>query len=321
MTADLNSLVRESGGLNGAPLRGQRAPGALVIPREGIVRPAEGLPSVFTTLEHHNGYATMRLMRGNSREHKVEQSIKLGPNSVHAFITHPDGTYTNLGESHNLLTNLGRDWWADGLGFKAPLGGQGSPLTATTATSATCTATPWTASNFGTPQPGLSGMAIVVPITSLTTTPVMGLIGSNTNAVATIDKWWTPDLAGTGTNPANTSAFYITPGRAAGALFMALTTNTAAANATTTSLTSEATTAGATRAKGTYAHTYGAATLTITNAFSITGPLTALHRMALFTCSTLAATGIPVFEAVLSLDATVDNLDTLTVTDTITLSG
>jgi hypothetical protein len=270
-----------------------------------------------TALERFNDGALLSIMRGG----KVERKVRMGPNSVHAFITHPDGSISDLGENHNLLTNLGRDWWADGLGFKAPLGGQGSPLTGSSATSATCTATPWTASNFATPQPGLAGMMMVVPITSLTTTPVVGLIGSNTTSVATIDKWWTPDLAGTGTTPASTSAFYIVPGRGAGCLFMALTTDAGAANAADTALASEQSANGAARAKGTFAHTYGAATLTITNAFSITGTITAIHKMALFTCSTLAATGIPVFEAVLNVDATVANLDTLTVTDTITLSG
>jgi hypothetical protein len=259
----------------------------------------------------------MRIMRGDA----VEKEMRLGPNSVHAFITHPDGSLTDLGESHNLLTNLGRDWWADGLGFKAPLGGQGSPATAADATSISNTGSVWTASNFATPQPGLAGMAVVVPITSITTTPVLGLIGSNTTAKAVVDKWWTPDLAGTGTTPSSTAAFYIIPGRAAGALFMALTTDASAANATTTSLTSENNANGATRSKATFAHTYGASTFTYVNAFSITGTITAIHRMAMFTCSLLAAAGIPVFEAVLNVDATVANLDTLTVTDTVTLSG
>ena len=286
------------------------------------VFPVEGSPKwagqgIHTVTKHLDDGAIMRIMRGDT----VEKEMRLGPNSVHAFITHPDGSLTDLGESKNLLTNLGRDWWADGLGFKAPLGGQGTPATAADATSLTCTATPWTASNFATPQPGLAGMAIVVPITSITTVPVMGLIGSNTNAKAVVDKWWTPDLAGTGTTPSSTAAFYILPGRAAGALFMAVTTDASAANATTTSLTSENNANGATRAKATFAHTYGAATFTYVNAYSISGTITAIHRMAMFTCSLLAAAGIPVFEAVLNVDATVANLDTLTITDTVTLSG
>lgn len=275
------------------------------------------LPPRGIVTERFDDGALMEIRRG----HKVEKAFRMGPNSVHAYITHPDGSFTDLGENHNLLTNLGRDWWADSLGGSSATGGQGSPATASSATSFTSTATPFTASNFATPQPGLAGKVVVFPITSLTTTPVYGLIGQNTTSVATVDKWWTPDFAGTGTTPAATSAYQILPGRGAGVLFMALTSDSGAASAADTALASEITTNGGGRAKGTYAHTYGVATLTIVNAFSISGTLTAIHKMALFTCSTLAATGIPVFEAVLNVDATVANGDTLTVTDTITLSG
>lgn len=275
----------------------------IVLPRSGIV-------------QHLDDGAIMEIRRG----YKVEKRLRMGPNVVHAMITHPDGSITDLGESHNLLTNIGRDWWADALGGSSAPGGQGSPLTAATATSATATATPWTASNFATPQLGLAGKVIVVPITGLTTTPVYGLIGSNTTSVATIDKWWTPDFAGTGTTPANTSAFQILPGRGAGVLFMALTADASAASAASTALTSELTTNGLIRAKATYAHTYGVATLTLVNAYSASGTQAAIHRMGLFTCSTLTATGILVFESVLNVDATVASGDTLTVTDTVTLS-
>lgn len=266
--------------------------------------------------EHLDDGAMLEIKRG----HKLQQRVRMGPNEVHAMITHPDGSVTDLGLSHNLLTNLGRDWWADALGGVSAAGGQGSPATASSATSLTATGTPWTASNFATPQLGLAGKVVMVPITNLTTTPVFGLIGSNTTSVLTIDKWWTPDFAGTGTTPASTSAFQIIPGRGAGCLFMALTTDSGAAAASDTALTSELNANGAARAKATYAHTYGAGTLTLQNAFSITGTITAIHKMALFTCSTLAATGIPVFVSVLNVDATVANGDTLTVTDTVTLS-
>jgi hypothetical protein len=247
--------------------------------------------------------------------------FKSGPNVVHAFILHADGSYEDLGESHNLLTNIGRDWWHDALGGVSTAGGEGSPATASSATSITSTGTPYTASNFATPQLGLAGKVIMVPITSITTTPVFGLIGSNTSSVITVDKWWTPDFAGTGTTPSSTAAFDIIPGRGAGVLFMALTTDAAAAAASDTALASEISTNGCARSKATYSHTYGVATDTIVNAFSPTGTFTAIHKMALFTCSTLTATGIMVYEAVLNVDATVASGDTLTVTDTITLSG
>lgn len=257
---------------------------------------------------------------GVFRDDKRVAGFHSGPNVVHAIITHPDGSYEDLGESHNFLTTDGRDWWHDALGGVSALAAQGSPLTAATATSATATSTPFTASSLGT-TPGNVGKVIVVPVTGLTTTPVFGLIGSNSTSVLTIDKWWTPDFAGTGTTPANTSAYQILPGRGAGVLFMALTTDSGAGAVGDHTLTSEITTNGCARAKATYTHTYGVATSTIVNAYSPSGTFTAIHRMALFTCSTSTAGGIMVYEAVLNVDATVASGDTLTVTDTITLSG
>jgi hypothetical protein len=313
VTTDFGELVKRD-----FPPETGRQPGVLVQRKKTVPVAGRDRRPVYQTLEHLNDGARMNIMRGD----KVVKGMRLGPNSVHAYITHPDGSVDDLGENHNQLTNIGRDWWADGLGAQNTPGGQGSPLTGAATTSATCTATPWTSSNYGTgPVLGLGGCCIVVPVTGLTTTPVMGLIGSNTTSVATIDQWWTPLLAGTGTTPANTSAFYITPGRLAGAMFMALTTNSATSNATSTSLLNENAANGVSRTKATYTHTYGVATFTMVVAYSITGTITALHKMALFTCSTTAAGGIEVFEAVLNVDATVANLDTLTVTDTITLSG
>jgi hypothetical protein len=266
--------------------------------------------------EHLDDGAMLELRRG----FKVQERLRMGPNEVHAFITHPDGSTTDLGVEHNLLTTLGRDWFHDMMGGIVANGAQGSPLTAVSATSATATGTPWQASNFATPILGLAGKVIVVPVTGLTTTPVMGLIGSNTTSVATIDKWWTPDFAGTGTTPASTSAFVILPGRSASPLFMALTTDSAAASAADTALASELTTNGAARSKATFAHTLGATTSTLQVTFAITGAISSIHKLGLLTCSTPTAGGIMVFESVLSADATVGSGDTLTVTDTVTLS-
>lgn len=274
--------------------------------------------------EHFSDGALVEIMRGHKakqRLEKVGKTIRLGPNEVHAYITHKDGTVTDLGISKNLLTNIGRDWWSDSFGASPSVGGQGSPATASSATSLTGTGSVWTASNLATPQLGQAGKVVIVPITNLTTTPVMGLIVSNTTNVLTVDKWWTPDLAGTGTTPASTSAFQILPGRGPGAIFMALTTNASAASAASTALTGEITNNGGARTKATYAHTYGAATATHVVVFSITGTLTAVHRMGLFPTSGAADASPLIFEAVLNQDATLGNGDTLTVTDTITYSG
>lgn len=271
----------------------------------------------FTRIERHfNDGASLAVYRGD----KLEQRLRLGPNSVHAFITHPDRSLTFLGESQNLLTNIGRDWMCCTLGGFIPAGGIGSPATATSATSITATATPWTASNLATPQLGLAGFRVYASVTGITTPPVYGNIVSNTTSIATIDQWWKGDDT-TGTTPASTNAFIIGAGGVASARFMALTTNASAASASDTTLASEITTSGGGRALATYAHSMGAATFTLQKAYSISGTLTAIHKMGLFACLTSAGADPLLFEAVLSADATCVSGDTLTVTDTLTCSG
>ena len=248
----------------------------------------------------------------------LHESLRMGPNEVHAIIIHADGSVTDLGVSHNLLTNIGKDVFANMQGGAIPAGGAGSPLTAVGATSATATGTPWTASNLATPQLGLVGLRIYVPVTGITTAPVYGNIVSNTTSVATIDQWWTA-ADGVGTTPASTNAFILGAGGPASIRFMALTTDAAAASAADTVLATEITTNGGGRALATYAHTYGTGTYTLQKTFTITGTLTAIHKMGLYP-HLGASTGPVVFESVLNADATVVNGDSLQVTDTVTLS-
>ena len=253
--------------------------------------------------------ALLRVVRG----HRVIDTMRLGPNEVHAVITHADGTTTDLGISYHLLITAsagGRDHAAAALGGLLATGGQGSPATATGATSFTATATPWT-TNL------LAGMQAVFPVTGITTAPVIGRIISNTSSVATIDKWSNPDDT-TGTTPAATNAFIILPGGAP-ARYMALTENAGAANASDTVLTGEITTGGCGRALATYAHTLASATYTLQKAYSVTATFPAIHKMGIFLFST-ASTGTLFYESVLNADASVVNGDTLTVTDTATIS-
>lgn len=291
--------------------------------RSGVLAPERwGKPEAVVT-RHFDDGAEIEIRRGRARHNgfAVEKRLRVGPNSVHAMIVHPDGSLTDIGEAPNLLTNIGRDWVADFYGAVSSAGGQGSPATASGATSLTATSTPWTASNLATPQLGLAGKVVFVPITNITTTPVYGLIVSNTTSVLTLDKWWTPDFAGTGTTPSSTAAFVIMPGRGPGALFMALTTDSGAASASDTVLASEISTNGGARAKSTYAHTYGGTTFTLQVVYTITGTLTAIHKMGLFPTSKSGGADPMIFEAVLNQDATVGNGDSLTVTDTVTPSG
>lgn len=238
-------------------------------------------------------------------------SRRIGPNMVHAFITHPDGWITDLGESHNLLTTKGRDLYAAASGA-AGINAGGSVTanlaTATSATSLTNTNAAYTVDAY-------KGWIVVAE--DSTNTPVWANIGSNSATVLTVDSWKNADDSA-GNTPGSTANYFILP--ACRPRYMAITTDSGAASAADTTLASEATTNGAGRALATYAFTPGATTFTLSKVWSITGTLTALHKIGLLTAATLTAAGILVFEAVMNLDATVGNGDSLTATDTVTSS-
>lgn len=248
-------------------------------------------------------FSEISIVRGRT----VEQRFKLGPNEVSAIIFHNDGSYTDLGISKNLLTNSGRDLVAAALGAAGVNNGT-NVATGAAATSLTDTGEAWTVDQF-------KGWTVVAEET--TNTPVQGHIGSNTATVLTVDAWTNADDSA-GTTPGATANYAIYP--TARPRYMALTENASAASATNTALTGEITTGGASRALATYAHTGGTATFTLVKSYSITASFPAIHRMGLFTASTLTAAGIMIFETVLNADANVISGDTLQVTDTVTLS-
>lgn len=250
-----------------------------------------------------NGYSELSIVRGRT----VEERFKLGPNQVSAIIFHEDGSYTDLGISQNLLTNSGRDLVAAALGA-AGVNNGANVATGSSATSLTDTGEAWTTDQF-------KGWTVIAEET--TNTPVQGHIGSNTGTVLTVDAWTNADDSA-GTTPGSTANYAIYP--TCRPRYMALTENAGAASATDTALTGEITTGGASRALATYAHTGGTATFTLQKSFSITASFPAIHKMGLFTASTLTAAGIMVFETVLNADANVISGDTLQVTDTVTLS-
>lgn len=245
------------------------------------------------------------------RKGKRITKLRLGPNQVHAFIRHRDGHVTDLGISENLLTNAGRDLWAAAFGHATHKAGV---LTASSATSAT-------PSGGGLTTDQYKGWRVFCPITNITTAPVYGNIGSNSTTVLTLDQWWT-DTDTVGTTPASTNGYFIIP--TCLPRFMAVSGETTAPAAGNTTLAGEETGGvGLNRALSTYAHTGGTATYTMQKAFSVTGsPATnPIHKMGLLTASNSTAAGVLVFSANLNADATVGNGDTLTITDTITLSG
>lgn len=237
--------------------------------------------------------------------------IKVGPNHVHAVVIHPDGSWDDSGVSENIMTTAndgGRDQVAAMLGGKLGFGVSGTIATATSATSLTATATPFTAS---------AHIGQIVVAEEGTNSPVHATIISNTTSVLTVDAWRNGDDSA-GTTPGATANYHIIAGNAS-ARYIALTENASAASAASTSLTGEITTGGLGRALGTYAHTLGAATLTLTKSFSVTGTFPAIHRAGLFQVST-ASSALLSFETVLNADASVVNGDTLQVTWTITIS-
>jgi len=240
----------------------------------------------------------------NGKKHNL---IKLGPNEVHAVIHHKDGRITDLGISKNLLTTVGRDLAAAGLGAVG-FGVSGTIATASSATSITATGTPFVASAY-------VGWKVIAE--ESTNAPVWANIGSNTTSVLTVDAWKTGDDTA-GTTPGSTANYFIMPSFAA--RYMALTENAGAAAAGDTVLTGEITTGGCSRALAAYAHTASTATLTLTKAFSVTATFPAIHKMGLFSASNPTAAGVLIFESVLNADASVVNGDTLTVTDTVTIS-
>jgi hypothetical protein len=266
------------------------------------------MKTIDTRIEHFNDGATIHFFRKGKKMRK----LRLGPNHVHAFITHPDGSITDLGISENLLTNGGRDLWAATFG-NATLHA-GTHTTAPT-TLVTDSALAGSASLY-------NGWRLYSPITGLTTPLVYANCatgGSSTTIV--IDQWWTATDT-TGTTPAINSVYLLVP-MCAGR-FMAVSGNTTAPTASDTTLAGEETGGvGLNRTKATYAHTGGNATYTEQVAYSVTGtPATnPIHKMALFTAANPTAGGIMVFATILNADATVGNGDTLTVTDTITMSG
>src|SRR6185437_3162875 len=106
----------------------------------------------------------------------------------------------------------------------------------------------------------------------------------------------------TGTTPTSGDGFIIAPGGAASMRFVALSTNASAPSASDTTLASEVTTNGGGRALGTYAHTFGATTLTLSVSYTFSGTLTAVHKAGLFTALTSAGADPMILETVLSAD-------------------
>lgn len=240
--------------------------------------------------------------------------VEMGPNFVHAAIRRgPSGEFgapgsvLDLGWARNLKTTVGMDWLHEAMGGKLP-GAQGSPATASSATSLTATGTPFVAN-------ALKGFRVYAD--NGTGIPVYGNVGANTTSVLTVDQWWLGDDA-LGATPAATAAFQISPGLGA-ARFVGLTTDTAAPAVGDTVLATEITTGGLARALAAFAHTGGGTTYTLSKTFAATATHTNVHKAGNFTAATNAAGGILVAVTDLNADATLANGDSLAITWTWTL--
>jgi hypothetical protein len=98
-----------------------------------------------------------------------------------------------------------------------------------------------------------------------------------------------------------------------GANYIALSSNSVAPAATDTTLTGEIASGGLSRAQGTYSHTTGAGSYTITHTFTASSSHTDVQKAGLFTAS---SGGTMMAESTFTA-ATLANNDTLTITWTI----
>lgn len=126
-------------------------------------------------------------------------------------------------------------------------------------------------------------------------------VANNLRTTAGLD--WQADVMGNSSQPA-------------AARFIGLTTNTGAPAAGDTTLTGEIATGGLTRTAGTYAHTPGATSYTITANWTASATHTAVHKAGLFTAS---SGGTMAFETNLNADATLASGDQLQVTWTVNI--
>ena len=114
---------------------------------------------------------------------------------------------------------------------------------------------------------------------------------------------WQADVMGNSSQPA-------------AARYIGLTVNTTAPAAGDTTLTGEITTGGLGRAAGTYAHTPGTTSYTITASWTASATQTAVHKAGLFSA---ASAGTMAFETNLNADATLASGDQLQVTWTVNI--
>lgn len=128
-------------------------------------------------------------------------------------------------------------------------------------------------------------------------------LGISTNLRTTVGADWQADVMGNATQPAS-------------ARWIGLTTNTTAPAAGDTTLTGEIASGGLSRVAGTYAHTAGTSSYTITASWTASATHTAVHKAGLFNA---ASGGTMAFTTNLNADATLASGDQLQVTWTVNI--
>lgn len=231
-----------------------------------------------------------------------------------------DGELKSLRGSGNLRNNTGGDWQAIAMGGDVAFGDQ-KTSTGATATTLTVSGTPWSVNQWA------HHIVAVGANSSGTGSIVFAPILSNTNAVLTVDRWYTAGATiggAAGTTPNATSQFQILGGSPP-LRMLALSNDSGAPSSADTSLTGELSTNGLGRAEGTFAHTAVTgtqgttvtSTYTLAKTFTATGTQTSIQKCSLF-YSIVAATGTPMFENTFS-SVNVISGDTLAVTWTINI--
>lgn len=154
---------------------------------------------------------------------------------------------------------------------------------------------------------------------------VFGVVISNTTTAFVVDQWYVPGTLALGSTPATSGTFSVVPGRAP-AMYMAITTDSAAVNVTDTTLPTEIVAAGSgcLRKIAAYAHTTNATSYTMLATYTYTSTdqtfgSRIIAKLGMFN-SVLGATGIMQFETLIVPTATLTATgDQLTLTQTVTM--
>lgn len=224
---------------------------------------------------------------------------------------------------HNLTTTTAvgytnaNDWLSKAMGQGpsfAFASAQGT-LTAVSATTATNSG-----ATFPTAGQGLAGSIVAVGANaSGAGSVVYGVIVSNTGTALTVDQWYsgTSTAGAAGSTPNTTGQYIILPGQNP-APWMAVSATVHAPATSDTVLTGELTSGGFARGVGTYAHTAGTTTYTLTFLWTAGSTQTIINESQFGAANTTAG-GVMPFESAEPNSPTLVSGDTLTNVATITV--